>query len=179
MEIIDILTPKVDDCASFVVNNAVDSVVVNIVAAFTTMYGCDNLYSFVRGDNFTILSLGYFIPERFCVFGYENADPASLNSVPQINLLSVGSLGLGIPLHIGQNGKLNVPFPNYEFSIGQFIDTEESGMTDPLFSINCKFPFDSDADKLLISMIDVPAALNGKTFHIVPFIKVMHNHGLI
>lgn len=179
MEIIDILTPQVSDCGSFVVDNAVDSVIVNIPAGHKVMYACDDLSSFVRGDNFTILSIGYFIPERFMVYGYQNADPAFVNSVPQISLLSIGSLGLGVPLHIGQNGKILIPFPNYEFSIGQFIDTESSGMTDPLFQITCKFPYDNDTDKLLISMVDVPAVLNGKTFNIVPFIKVMHNQGLI
>jgi hypothetical protein len=179
MELIDILMPTQADCPNFVVNNAVDNVVVNIPAAYTTMNACENHFSFVRGDNFTILSAGYFIPERFVVWGYQNADPINLNSVPQLSLLSIGSLGLGVPLHIGQNGKINIPFPNYEFSIGQFIDTEISGMTDPLFRITCKFPFDADADKLLISMIDVPAALNGKTFYCIPFIKVLHNLGLL
>lgn len=179
MEIIDILTPQISDCPSFVVNNAVDNVSVSIGAGYKTMFACDNLQYFVRGDNFTILSIGYFIPERFMVYGYENADPAMVNSTPQIALLSIGNLGLGVPLRIGQNGKVNLPFPNYEFSIGQFIDTEIMGATDPLFKITCKFPYDGDTDKLLISMVDVPASLNGKTFNIVPFIKVMHNQGLI
>lgn len=179
MELIDILTPQISDCASFVVNNAVDSVVVNIPVGHKVMYACNDVSNFVRGDNFTILSAGYFVPERFVVYGYQNADPAFINSVPQLGLLSIGSLGHAVPLWIGQVGKINLPFPNYEMSLGQFIDTEENGITDPLFQITCKFPYDDDTDKLLISMVDVPAVLNGKTFTIVPFIKVMHNLGLI
>lgn len=179
MERIDILTPELNDCPSFVVNNAVNSVVVTPpLLADKIMYSGNDGYKFALGDNLIILSAGYFIPERFTVYGYQNAGAAK-NCTPQL-LLSIKESGGGTTIiwQFGSDGRMNLPFPNYEFAVGTFVDTTELGITDPTFSIINSFPFPSDVDRLLISMVDVPAALNGITFQIVPFVKVLHTLAL-
>lgn len=175
MERIDILTPELNDCASFVVNTAVNSVVVTPPALSDKIfYSGNDGYKFEKGDNLIILSAGYFIPERFVLFGYQNAG-INKNCTPQLFLQLKGSGGgTQVIWQFGSDGRLNLPFPNYEFSIGTFVDSIALGMTDATFSIVGTLPFPGDVDRLLISMVDVPAALNGLTFQLIPFVKVLH-----
>ncbi len=177
MEIIDILSPNFDDCPNFTVNNAVNFVqVINIIEM--EFKACNLAASkFRRGDNFTILSCGFHIPERFVVYSYN--DTGATNFSAPILQLS-GTVGGGaIPLlPFGNNGQLKLPLPNYEISLGCTIETESQGLIDPLgFSIKGYFP--TIIDSLQISMVDVPAVLNGIKFSIVPFIKVLHNFQLV
>lgn len=176
MEIIEIMTPELTGCANFVVNNAVDSVVLNTPAAPSIMYSGNNGHKFTNGDNFLILSAGYYIPERFTIYGHQSVDP-NKSCTPQM-LLRVNEDPAGFSFVVdqfGNDGALNIPFPNYEFSIGTFIEIEQFSLSTPLFNIAVDFPNSIDPDKPLISMIDVPAALNGKTFYVIPFIKILHN----
>lgn len=177
MEIIDILTPDYDDCPNFTVNNAVDFVqVVNIIEF--EFKACNLAASkFLRGDNFTVLSSGYFIPERFVLYSTQEVGGTNF-SAPILQLY--GTVGGGsIPLlPFGNNGQLKLPLPNYEISLGCTIDAEANGLIDPLgFILRGYFP--TIIDSLQVSMIDVPLALNGKKFNIVPFIKILHNFQLV
>lgn len=177
MEIIDILTPDNDALPSFVVNTAATSVnVTGIVAPGAKLRSANGVFSrFQRGDNFTILSVGVFVPERFMIWGYPDASGVK-RSAPLMQLN--GTLGGGLtPIFtFGNVGDMKIPFQNYEFSIGVFNDAEQLGLTDASFELSMLYPV--IANTLSISMIDVPAAMNGLTFKIVPFIKVVHNFPL-
>lgn len=175
MDRIDILTPELSQCASFTVNTAVNFVPLTpTVLGDPILYSGNDEYKFTKGDNITILSAGYFLPERFVIYGHDNA-AAAKNCVPWLFLYSIGSAGAGsVVWQFGSNGRLNCPFPNYEFSLGTFVDSIELGMIDPFYWLTLRFPFQSDADNLNISMVDVPAAMNGVKFYVVPFIKVLH-----
>lgn len=174
MEIIDILTPDNDNLPYFTVNTAVKYVNVASITGFGSPMSCGNAAykKFTRGDNFIILSAGYFIPERFTIFEYTDVLTTKY-SAPIMGLLAkVG--GLYLPVNtFGNGGYLKIPFPNYEFSLGTFVDTELNNFTTSTFELSLYFTMPSDM--LSISMIDVPAALNGEVIKITPFIKILHN----
>lgn len=174
MELIDILTPKLTDCPSFIVNNAVNSVTVTSMAIEKEMYSGDGRRRFTNADAMIVLSVGYFIPERFVLWNYENVAGEQLTN-PHIELRLKENTGVFWDVFgFGSGGVMPIPFPNYEFSIGGFINPKDLGLTGTTFEVFCKFGADS-ADRMQISMVDVPAALNGQTFYIVPFIKVLHS----
>lgn len=177
MEQIDIFTPKFTDCPSFVVNNAVNFVPVTMMAIEKEMYSGDSKRVFTNADAMIILSVGYFIPERFVLWNYENVAGEQLTN-PHIHLRLKENTGVFWDVDgFGSGGKMPLPFPNYEFSIGGFISPIDLGLTGTSFEIYCRFGADSN-DRLQISMVDVPAALNGTTFYIVPFVKVLHTLSL-
>jgi hypothetical protein len=177
MEIIDILTPDNDLLPSFTVNIAANFVnVTGIVAPGAKLRSANGIFSrFQRGDNFTILSVGIFIPERFTIWDYPDASGIK-RSAPLLQLN--GTLGGGLtPIFtFGNIGDMKIPFQNYEFSIGVFNDTEALGLIDASFELSIMYPL--IANTLSISMIDVPAIMNGLTFKIVPFFKIVHNFPL-
>jgi hypothetical protein len=180
-ERIDILMPQVDAAPTFTVNNAVNSVdLVPNPAGTQVMYAGANVSKFQRGDSFIILSCGYFIPEGFRIYGYEEA--GLLKWPVPILLLTGRPAGGGIDITInsfGNNGQLRVPFPNYEFSIGTFCDPEADGFSPgATFELKEAFPYVSGIDSVQVSMINVPAALNGVIFKVIPWVKVLHNFPL-
>lgn len=177
-EIIDILTPNEPDCPEFTVNTAVAAVPIAqpVPGSFVVMYAGAGVSRFVRGDNFTLLSCGYFIPERFVLHNYMTSGTSS-DSTPIIQLWGL-PLGAGIPIalfNVGTSGSIRLPMPNYEFAMGVYTDVEANNFTAATFQLQCTFPLVSGLDNPQISMIDAPAALNGVTFKIIPFIKVLHN----
>lgn len=177
-EIIDILTPNEPDCPEFTVNTAVAAVPIAqpVPGSAVVLYAGSGVSRFVRGDNFTLLSCGYFIPERFVLHNYGTAGTSS-DSTPIIQLWGL-PLGAGIPIalfNVGTNGAIRLPFPNYEFSFGVFTNTEQNNFTAATFQLETTFPLISGLDSPEVSMIDVPAALNGITFKVIPFVKVLHN----
>lgn len=180
MELIDILTPDNDLLPSFVVNTAVTNVnVTGIAAPGAKLRPSNGVWSrFKRGDNFTVLSFGIFIPERFTVWDYPDTSGVK-RSAPVLELYGTcdGGATLLPIIPFGNNGKIKIPFQNYEFSIGTFCDVESIGLnTGAIFELMILYP--SIVNTLSISMVDVPAAMNGLTFKIVPFLKVLHNFTL-
>ena len=179
-EIIDILSCQVNAAPTFTVNNAVNSVdLTPNPAGAQKMYVGGNLSKFARGDNFIIHSFGYFIPEGFRFYSYEDG---GVTHYP-FPLLVIAALksggGPSIPVSsFGNLGAMRVPFPNYEFACGTFTDAERLGLTDATFELQESFPYPTGSDTVQISMINVPAALNGIIFPVIPWIKVLHNVAL-
>lgn len=180
-EIIDILTPNEPDCPEFTVNVAVASVPIAqpVPGSAVTLYAGQGASKFVRGDNFSLLSCGYFIPERFVLHNYGTAGTSS-DSTPIIKLWGLPQ-GAGIPISlftVGLNGSIRLPFPNYEFSFGVFTDAEENNFDQPTFQLQVTFPLVQGLDSPEVSMIDVPAALDTEVIKVIPFVKVLHNTAL-
>lgn len=171
-EIIDVLMPKISLSPYFTVDTTGPDYVSVIAPAAPIMdlFSSDvTKYKFDRGDNVILLSLGYFIPENFC--SYEMAGPNY--SVPSWKLYGYKeTAATNTPLkQFGVNGSIQSPFPNYEMSMGVFLDTET--LLADSFHLQIAM---STAGR--ISMIGVPAVLNTKVFHVVPFAKIMHNFEL-
>lgn len=179
-EIIEIMTTAVDRGAQFTVNIAVPSVpLIQVPAAIPILFSASGISTFVQGDNFIVLSGGYFIPESFSLANYDSPSvPANNMAVPQMWLTAYGltttlqhSIGA-----FGYNGRIRIPFPNYEFSIGTFVNVINN--VSPInenFQLQLDFPSYPGAEQANISMQNVPAGLDGQVIYVTPFLKVLHN----
>jgi hypothetical protein len=182
-ELIDILTPDTSDCPAVVVNTAVNSVAIPDSIAAVPMKSADEFfYCFRSGDNIELLSYGYFIPERFIMYEPVSGGAGIENPSLTIALYAFTDplppgVGVQIPLNqFGFLGNMKMPFQNYEMAMGIFVDAAQA--IGEKFWIETNFPWNSGVNPKRLSMVGVPAALNGVTIHIVPFIKVMHNFPL-
>ena len=178
--IIDILAPLNSGCMSFAVNNLVDSV--DSVAAadptklqFTNASGEKTL---LKGDNFSILSMGFILSEAFTVWKAAAATPLpsiflNMKGVTSLNAYKIDALGVENIIHI--------PMENYETALDLFVDCSKQTQFGiiPITYLNENFTLNTDYTLIKISMAGVPAALNGKTFPITPFIKIAHNYPMI
>ena len=180
-EIIDLLTPKVDEGASFTVDTTVPAVDLDVTSpGLQVLYaGSGNSHRFARGDCFIVLSCGYFIPNGFAFHSYEEAGSQKL-AFPAMLLQGLRSItgppGISI-FSFGNLGTMKIPFPNYEIAAGTFTDTEDNNL-DEDFDLTIIFPYTVGVDKPQISMTNVPATLHGTTFRVIPFVKVLHNIAL-
>lgn len=135
-------------------------------------------YLFADGDCMTILSAGYMIPFGFNMAQYETGAGGEYTmpvmylrgQVPAGPILSVNQFG--------NNGNLRFPFNDYELSLGTFFDPVKRGITGGAFRLETLFPLLAGGDNPQVSMINAPAALNGETIYVTPFIKVLHNFPL-
>lgn len=178
-ERISLLTPDMNDCPGFVVNTAVLSVAVtpSVLPWITLKDGGAAIFNWTRGDSFMILSAGYCIPERFCVYQYQaNASHDFPCPVMTLAAYRPATADRVFLTQIGGNAYLRLPLPNYEMCLGTWIDAEST--IGAAFTLEMIFPFDPLVTPFHISMVGVPAAINGLTFKIVPFVKVLHNFAL-
>lgn len=175
-EIIDILAPDPAECATFTVDTAAKSVDLNPYGpGVTTLLAGGNTSVFKRGDNFILLSCGYWLPDSFTMTNYETGGGGDY-PFPILSLFGLPSgMGTPIPLfNVGSNGNIRMPFPNYELSMGVFTSTEDNNFNND-FVLQCLFPYTAGIDRPQVSMSNVPAALHGDTFTAIPWVKVMHN----
>lgn len=181
MEVIDVLTPGVTTGAHFTVNLAVDSV---NLASFSGvpefLYAGNGGTLFALGDNFVVLSIGYFVPERFVLaeFGGTGNMPVATAQLFFYDNVTTVETEVG---GLGDDGMIRVPFANYEMSVGTFVRPAQnrvedipSPVTNP-FRLKMKFPITSMGLTPQVSMINVPAALDGKDINVTPFVKILHN----
>lgn len=180
-EIIDTVSLLPDLCQTFVVNNAVDYV--TPAAPVTIGYKLENQSAkniFLKGDSFSILSCGIILPESFTFW----KDPAAISTaLPKLTLYMKGAVSLDsyqIDV-LSENQGFYLPMENYEYTFDVFVDCHKQkkfGIVPPVY-LNENFTLSTDNCAVLISMKGVPAALNGKTFLIVPFFKILHNFPII
>lgn len=180
-EYIDYLSARTHEGGQFIVDTTgpISVDMTSTLIDFSTLYAGNGTFEFTRGDCFIILAAGYWIPERFTLYNYEDAGTLH-DSFPKLNLRGHELVsGANIPLHqVGSNGFVRMPLPNSEVSLGVFTDPESEGI-DENFSIQAFFPFQSGVDRPQVSMVNVPAALNGETVYVTPWIKVLHNFPLL
>jgi hypothetical protein len=169
-EIIDVLRPDIGGGGLFTVDNTVLSVPMFAPLVFNKMYATTGNGLFQRGDNIIILSAGYIMPESFVMANQSGKPAAAISLVAQKNISGANIL----VEPFGNAGQIAIPFANYEMSIGVFIDTERLLIDDDFYMCSV-FPGGSLTVEPEISMINVPASLNGITMEAFPFIKVLHN----
>lgn len=171
-EIIDILNLKITESPNFVVNTAINSVSLNNCGTQFIFRNASNKRWFHQGDNIIILSVGFYLPESFVM---AQRPAAGLNRA--LFEFTLGSDDTSLANYrpadaFGGSGNIFIPFPNYEMSIGTYIDAELYLQADDYVLIGT---FGNNANPIEISMINVPAALNGDTIYLTPWIKVLHN----
>ena len=154
---------------------------------YPLMKAAGGLGRFNPGDNFTVLTAGFCLPESF-VLASSPAD-CFQNNV-SINLgTTKQQTGLGSVFYLPNFGAdgIQLPLENYEMPLGIFVDVtklDPSGghpfMTNPFWIFGIFEPL-QDTPALVrpqVSMIGVPSQLYGTTHHVTVFIKVLHNLAL-
>lgn len=179
-EIIDILQPNLDNAYAFVPNNLVPYVaMLPAQGGDLTLRDGSARAKFQKGDNFSILSAGIVLPEAFTYYRPFNIQ---FYGSPQIKLALKGdSSGLGYTLDVLGTGRaLNVPMENYEFALDIFINTKnQKTLLPPTIYLNEDFSITYTITNGYVSMAGLPAALNGVSFAIIPFVKILHNKPLL
>lgn len=181
-EIIDILTAPAKDCLYFTANNAVDYVIPTTApAADFTLKTADNKDVFEIGDNFTILSVGYVLPEAYTLWKHRGdllADDYGI-MFALLNLLGVSGAYYNID-SLGRNPRIYMPLECYEMETEIFVDvTKQTNVLPPNNLLTEKFKLSFLPFPFKISQRGQPAAFNGKQFIISPFVKIAHNFPLV
>lgn len=169
-ERVDVLRTTPGNGSFFVADVSVESVELLPNAAGPRVLNSDfALSKFTRGDNFTILSMGYILPESFVLANQLQKSTASFDLTAYKAVSTID-----IPLEaVGVNGRLAVPFPNYELNVGTFVDTEDASIDEDFYlRVVSTDPYP------LVSMLNVPASFDAETFEVPIFIKVLHNFTL-
>jgi hypothetical protein len=176
-EIIDVMTIEPADCQSFVGNSAVNYVSCAVPPIAT--YRARNAYAknkFTRGDSIRVISGGIVLPESFTFW----------QSVPLLPVITIFPEGVtsGNSYHNPNfsAGQQFIPKENDEVVFDTFLSCRETinqvdpskTLLDENFYLRLYHPY-----ALKISMLGTTAAINGLTFYVSPFIKVLHNLPLI
>ena len=179
MEIVDVLTLPLASCPAFTVNttNPTDNSVplVNPTLtppAYSVLQNASGNSVFRAGDNFSVQSVGYSLPEAFVM---AKTPANSIKKSPSIILqllLSTGSL-IVHPVY-GADG-ITVPMENYENVINSFLDVTQLNLS-LSFKLWALLVGDSVTPVApRVSMLGVPSTLNGTVQNVTVFVKVLHN----
>lgn len=170
-EIIDVLMQYDDEAYEFTVNTAVNFVNLTqvndgILSKVGTVSGIEN--EFQEQDNFILLSIGVRLPLGFEFWPNDNAGSFF---GPFIDLYYKRISAAPGVLNSFRPASVQIPFPNYEMSLGNF--TIVPSLTEN-FYLCFQFPRNVGGWNQRISMLNVPAALNEMTFKAPVFAKILH-----
>lgn len=209
MSQIDILTLQPSQCPYFDVisdgsvnsvsvfpNSAVDrNNVFDNYYQLLTYSGGSPLSKFQERDNIQILSVGIYVPETFA-----SADTTPGGTYPMANnamTLVITNSAANHPVAYmpgicSAGGVIQVPFINYEMAFDAYCniaDLAKGTVYLPETPFTSQTTYDILANNYFyvscfltmndISMIGVPAALNGTRIKVVPFIKIVHTLDLL
>ena len=174
-EKIDVLENQMADCCYFDVNLLVNSVtIVPPVGANNYLSNGAGNSIFQRGDSLRILSVGIKLLESFNIF--------NILANPPFVTLSVFPRGVATgnaytnPNFSGTTQ--NIMMENYEIVIDSFLNCRESFNTivpaRNLLSENFRL-IGYPGYAFEVSMLGVPAIVDGMRFYITPFVKVLHS----
>jgi len=177
-EIIDILTDDPTNCPGFLANNAADFVLSAYPGGATNiMKNSDGHGTFAAGDNFTILAAGYILPESYTLWK-NRADFGANASTQRANFRIYGKVSGDLYSidGLGSAATIFYPLENYEHELDIFIDsTAQNNLSHLGLKLTESFYISCLLSPMNISQRGQPAAFNGKTFIIVPFLKIAHN----
>jgi hypothetical protein len=177
-EIIDILTPNINETAKFTVDTSGPDYV-SIVAPIPSavdLHDANIHTSFVRGDNFIVLSIGFMLPEMFTLW----KPSTNFNPLLKVNVYPEGILTAHPYYSPNFPEGINLSLECYEMGLGVFFDVGSAiDSIDPThslyeeeFSLKIKWLWTSAPR---VSMLNVPTVYHGKQFQIIPFLKILHN----
>ena len=185
-EIIDILTMLPAESPKFTVDTTGPLTVPLLKGPLGSAPFLNYFYSaggksvFQAGDNFTILSMGFVFPESF-VMAKAAANTFQNNLSFALGLEKTTAAGPYLLPNFGVEG-IQLPLENYEQPLGIFIDVEKVNailltVSYSLFNV-MRYLDDAAPIYPAVSMIGVPAALNGTVQHVSAFVKILHNYPL-
>jgi hypothetical protein len=176
MEIIDTLVPITSKNAQFTVNLAAADKRVSVTSSPANgfLMNSSRRTKFRKNDNLILLAGGYYIPEGFTTT-VKAATSDAYPLFPEFQIVVKGETSGGGALPgLGELGSFIVPFENYEVSLNIFSDINSMALGQ-----NYKLEAFLFFNDIQISMVNVPTFLDGYTFHIYPFLKVLHNFAMI
>lgn len=176
-EILDILTVYPTKCQQFTVNTAVDHVpLVEVAVPDYRLFNSNGKQRFLNGDNFSILSTGYVLPEAFTFSKLTAAMGTKALMSNQLAIKGVSGKTYSIDV-LGRGLGVDVPFENFELALDIFVDTgKQIDLNPPHGALNENFYLETNLQNYLdISMLGIPASFNGKVFYVTPFFKILHN----
>lgn len=165
----------------FTVNLAVDFVGLTSAAGgggtYKTLENAAGNSEFQNGDNFSILSTGFVLPDCFTIYkDTSNTTPLIYSAI----ILKGKTTGAGYTIDVlGFGSGINVPMENFELALDVFCDCKkQKAYTAPNLWLNENFYLQNFPISQRISMLGIPSAYNGKTFYCSPFFKILHNFPL-
>lgn len=174
-EIIDTLIATKVNTPWFTVNLAAANKRVFVVDGLAPCFMMNSSlkYYFQPGDNLILLNVGYYIPESFCTT--QSIAPANpVFPFAHFTVVDAADVVKGVLPGLGNLGGIILPFENYEGAYNVYSDVN-SLYNAGKYKLSVIMFFNHTC----ISMINVPADLDGKTFYIFPFIKVLHSLPMI
>lgn len=170
-EIIDIISLPIGSCPTFTVNTGGPLYVAIVQNASSAMKNCLSLSKFQAGDSLICLSAGFTLPENFVLrnaanIGFDTFYP----TISVVGYDTVTSLSFNMPLFGGVSGGIQLPMSDFEFTMNGFFNA--SSIKNP-YQIKAQFPI-SGINQLRVSMVNVPAALNGVVEEVGVFLKILH-----
>lgn len=167
-EKIDVLTLPPSYTPYFVVNTSAASVPISFSASPSNkpFQNAQGFKTFKNGDNFQIISAGMIFPENFTL-------ATSVNTESIIAAIMTVDLHDTAGIHLLSQLNLAFPMENFELGLGVFVDANTRVVSD--FTIECGFFGKVGATYPLVSMQNVPSALNGTTQLVTIFLKVSHS----
>lgn len=168
--------PAITAYGSFTVNNAVNLVLTsNVGAAWVWVFENGmGWYKFQSKDNIRILSMWHVLPYHFQFANPGEWDPAhpAGGTLAWTRYGNVTGSAI-IPEFGGANSGAYAPVANAETALDVYVPWP-GGVGDTWIALRM-----GQTLQYAISMIGVPAALNGQVLYPTPFIKVLHTLDVI
>lgn len=168
-EHITVLTHDVGEAPTFTVNTAVENVAVANPANGWLVDPSANGF-FQNGESSVLLSVGFRLPHNFVLGQTPGAAPTPISGA--LDLFYQARAGGPFFNYLNEaSGRIFVPFENYELASDVFIDSSGVGDDWRLRSLFTTLP--------VVSMVNVPAALNTNIYACSVFVKILHNNNII
>lgn len=145
-----------------------------------TLKNAEGGYIFTQGDNFIVMSAGVTMPLSFQLTR-PAANPYESFFLKALGIIS-GHGYLFREFAAVSDGKFYSIMENYDTPLDVFIDLQNQDASlgtyikDERFSLGLNI--DSGVANPQVSMVGVPASLNGSTQYVIPYLKILHNFAL-
>jgi hypothetical protein len=177
-EIIDVLTlPLAQTPRVTIDTTGPDSVLATFPAGNGRLINFAGKQKFQAGDSFKLLSLGIIMPEATTLFKGILWLP-----LPYMQLSAVGFVSTEAYSNPNfSSGQLFLPSENMEFVVNTFYDCKESfQMAFPTIPLTTEqFYLIGSIGNINVSMLGIPASMNGKVLMIGMFFKILHTLPLL
>ena len=172
---IDTISTQDADCVHFVVNTAVNDLLPANTGGLLTPDKTNSQQWFAPGDSFTLISYGFTLPFSFAQGALYQA---AIKGLPSLTFQLQEFGQPPVPINPLALQIICVPYLGGEITLGYFVDL--AVLAAGSLYLGGKFTLSAVWNQLpRISMIGVPAALNGTTQYMPMWAKVEHSASFV